>query len=183
MGVPEWKWVYPLSGAGTSDAAQFWHRPNFYTSPSISQSLDAALSLAQLSASDINLFDFYSCFPIVPKLAAHHLGLPVTGGDKSLTLLGGLTSFGGAGNNYSMHALTAMTRAIREKKGGKGLVLCNGGVLSYQYVIVLAKEPRRSAYPQENPLPKEITDVEIPTIEEQPNGQATVEVCDIACRF
>jgi len=38
----------------------------------------------------------------VPKLAADHLGLPINGG-KSLTLLGGLTSFGGAGNNYSMH--------------------------------------------------------------------------------
>lgn len=49
---------------------------------------------------EIDLFDFYSCFPIVPKLAAHHLNLPP---DRPRTQLGGLTSFGGAGNNYSMH--------------------------------------------------------------------------------
>lgn len=46
---------------------------------------------------------YLRCFPIVPKLACHHLGLPITNAPKPLTLLGGLTSFGGAGNNYSMH--------------------------------------------------------------------------------
>jgi hypothetical protein len=45
----------------------------------------------------------YSCFPIIPKLACHHLGLSITNPPKPITLLGGLTSFGGAGNNYSMH--------------------------------------------------------------------------------
>lgn len=43
------------------------------------------------------------CFPIVPKLASLHLGIPIYGGKRPTTLLGGLTSFGGAGNNYSMH--------------------------------------------------------------------------------
>lgn len=43
------------------------------------------------------------CFPIVPKLACHHLGISILKPSKPLTLLGGLTSFGGAGNNYSMH--------------------------------------------------------------------------------
>lgn len=177
LGIPESRWVYPLSGASASDATFFWNRPNFYTSPCISRSLDAALSLAQVSVSDIDLFDFYSCFPIVPKLAAQHLGLPITGGKKSLTLLGGLTSFGGAGNNYSMHALTAMTRAIREGKGKTGLVLCNGGVMSYQYVVVLSKHSRTSGvYPQETSLPQDGKDLTVPDIEERPEGEAEVEV-------
>lgn len=45
----------------------------------------------------------YSCFPIVPKLACQHLGLSITKPEKPITVLGGLTSFGGAGNNYTMH--------------------------------------------------------------------------------
>ena len=186
LGIPESKWVYPLGGAGTSDCANFWNRPNFYTSPSISRSLDTSLSLTNLSPSDIDLFDFYSCFPIVPKLAATHLGLPIVGGSKPLTLLGGLTSFGGAGNNYSMHALTAMTRAIRGRKGGKGLVLCNGGWLSYQYVVILSKEPRADGrYPESNPLPKEITDVPAPEIAtaEEAEGEVVVEVCGVTFFF
>lgn len=44
-----------------------------------------------------------SCFPIVPKLACDHLGLDIVKPAKPYSLLGGLTSFGGAGNNYSMH--------------------------------------------------------------------------------
>lgn len=48
----------------------------------------------------------FSCFPIVPKIACHHLGLPIIRPPKPITLLGGLTFFGGAGNNYSMHVST-----------------------------------------------------------------------------
>ena len=38
LGVPPSKWIYPLGGAGTRDADEFWQRPNFYSSPSISRS-------------------------------------------------------------------------------------------------------------------------------------------------
>ncbi|KAF1959456.1 hypothetical protein CC80DRAFT_586012 [Byssothecium circinans] len=179
LSIPESKWIYPLAGAGTSDSTHFWHRPNFHTSPSISRSLSAALELANLTPSDIDLFDIYSCFPIVPKIAAHYLGLPITGyGAKPLTVLGGLTSFGGAGNNYSMHALTEMTRAIRKGRGKRGLVLGNGGWMTYQYVVVLSKEPRGDGrYPERNPLPREITDVAAPEIAvgEEAVGEVVVE--------
>lgn len=177
LSIPPSRWIYPLGGAGTSDADTFWTRPNYHTSPSISRSLDAALSITKTSVSDLDLIDIYSCFPIVPKLAASHLGLPITGGSKPLTLLGGLTSFGGAGNNYSMHALTEMTRQLRSGKGKKGLVLCNGGVLSYQYVVVLGKEPRGSAYPVEDALPEYVDDVEVPELAVGAEGECVVEVC------
>lgn len=75
------------------------------------------------------------------------------GGEKKLSLIGGLTSFGGAGNNYSMHALTEMTRQLRQGKGRKGLVLCNGGMLTYQFAVVLGTEPRSAGgYTDRNPL-------------------------------
>lgn len=176
LGIPSSKWIYPLGGAGTQDSAEFWLRPNYHTSPSISRSIDAALSLSSTSKSELDILDIYSCFPIVPKLAASHLGLPIVGGEKPLTILGGLTSFGGAGNNYSMHALTEMTRQLRAGKGKKGLVLCNGGVLSYQYVVILGKEPRKEgAYPLENPLPEILSDVEVPELAPKAEGVAVVE--------
>lgn len=77
-----------------------WFRNNYHHSSAIAHSIDTALSSSGLAASDMHLHDIYSCFPIVPKLAAQHLSLPL---DGRLTLLGGLTFFGGAGNNYSMH--------------------------------------------------------------------------------
>jgi acetyl-CoA acetyltransferase len=179
LGVPSSKWIYPLGGAGTKDSDEFWKRPNFHSSPSISRSIDASLQVSNVSRNDIDLIDIYSCFPIVPKIAAKHLNLPIVGGPKSLTLLGGLTSFGGAGNNYSMHALTEMTRQLRQRKGMKGLVLCNGGVLSYQYVVILSAELRASGnYPLDNPLPAQITDVPAPELVFDADGEAVVEVCN-----
>jgi hypothetical protein len=121
-----------------------------------------------------------SCFPIVPKLAKHHLALPST---TPLTLLGGLTSFGGAGNNYSMHALTEMTRQLRQRKStgieSNGLVLANGGVLTYQHVVILSSRPRKDngLYPSADPLSANLSVDHIPTIEEEAKGAAIIEVC------
>ena len=177
LGVTKDRWIYPLGGAGTQDKTDFWERPNFYSSPSIERSIDAALGICGLSKNEIDLFDFYSCFPIVPKIACRHLGLPVTGRKKLVTLLGGLTSFGGAGNNYSMHAITEMVRQLREGRGDNGLVLANGGVMTYQHVLCLSKNRRGdgSTYPEENPLSEYITDVAAPVVQRQAEGDAVVE--------
>ncbi|KAF2759840.1 NAD(P)-binding protein [Pseudovirgaria hyperparasitica] len=176
VGVPEEKWIYPLGGAGTADADEFWDRPNFFSSPAISRSLTTALEVSGLTKDDIDLYDFYSCFPIVPKLACEHLGLPKVNPPKPITLLGGLTSFGGAGNNYSMHAISEMVRQLRAKKGTTGLILANGGVLSYQHVVCLSSTPRvdGAAYPSKAPLSAHI-DVPSPEVDEAADGAAVVE--------
>ncbi|KAF7952640.1 hypothetical protein EAE96_005872 [Botrytis aclada] len=166
LGIPEEKWIYPLGGAGMHEKDNFWERPNFHSSEALETSLDSALNVSGLETKDIDIFDFYSCFPIVPKLAAHHLKIPFLDPPRPITLLGGLTSFGGAGNNYSLHAITEMTRQLRNKRGqvsnhkngesSSGLILANGGVLTYQHVICLSTKPRSDGkeYQDGNPCPK-----------------------------
>lgn len=120
-----------------------------------------------------------SCFPIVPKLACEHLGLPILNPPKPITLLGGLTSFGGAGNNYSVHAIIEMVRELRKGKGKYGLVLANGGTITHQHVVCLSTLSRKdgSPYPEKNPLPTHIiTDVPVPTVDAQAEGEAVIEV-------
>ncbi|KAF2437113.1 hypothetical protein EJ08DRAFT_602057 [Tothia fuscella] len=175
LGIPEDRWIYPLGGAGTQDANNFWERPDFHSSPSISRSIDAALKVSGLSKEDIDLYDFYSCFPIVPKIASYHLGLPIVNSPKPITLLGGLTSFGGAGNNYSMHAITEMTRQLRVDAGQRGLVLANGGYLTYQHVVCLSNIASNALYPSQAPLSEYVTDIPCPPIEQKPEGPAFIE--------
>ena len=178
LGIPASQWIYPLGGAGTQDADEFWNRPNFHSSPSLSRSIDASLRVSGIEKQDIDVLDIYSCFPVVPKIAARHLGVPITGGQTRLSLLGGLTSFGGAGNNYSTHALTAMTRCLRQGKATTGLVLCNGGMMTSQYAVVLSNTPpTKGVYPLENPLPPQLTDVATPDLALRAEGHAVVEVC------
>lgn len=178
-----------------------WNRPDFHSSPAISKSLDAALDVSNLGKDDIDIFDFYSfvlqliikfetaldisihsCFPIVPKLACQHLSIPTVNPPKPITILGGLTSFGGAGNNYSMHALTEMTRQLRSKRTSNkpvnGLVLANGGVVTYQHVVCLSTSPRpdNSPYPTTNPLPQTLPVSPSIPIKAEAQGSAIIEV-------
>ena len=78
----------------------------------------------------------------------------------------------------SAQSLTAMVRELRNGNGQHGLILANGGVLTYQHVVCLSTRPRRdgSAYPDRNPLPPYLTDVPVPSISAQPEGEAVVEV-------
>ena len=75
-------------------------------------------------------FDFYSCFPIAVFNVRDGVGIPA-GDVRPLTVTGGLPYFGGAGNNYSMHAIASMVRRLRAAPPGEaGVVAANGGFLS-----------------------------------------------------
>ena len=70
-----------------------------------------------------------------------------------------------------------MTRRLRAGKGKNGLVLANGGVLTYQHVLILSSVPRADglSYPDKTPLP-EILAGDIPLVDETAEGEATIEV-------
>lgn len=177
LDVDESKWIYVRGGAGIAESEEFYYRTEYHHSPAISQSIDAALKVSELKKDEIDLHDFYSCFPVVPKLACKHLGLATFNPSKPITLLGGLTSFGGAGNNYSMHAITEMSRQLRkvQNEAKNGLILANGGVLSYQHVVILSSSPRRSEYPASPPLSEYCNRLDASEFDNTAEGEAVIE--------
>jgi hypothetical protein len=61
-----------------------------------------------------------------------------------------------------------MTRQLRKRgKGQNGLILANGGVLTYQHVLCLSSEPRTDGktYQESNPLPS-LVDIAPPKLVE-----------------
>lgn len=74
-----------------------------------------------------------------------------------------------------------MVREIRKGTFQTGLVLANGGIMTYQYAVCLSKDPRKdnSPFPTEDILPAMITDVPIPETDEIADGEASVEVTRI----
>lgn len=200
-----------------ADGSTVWERPSFCHSEAISIALDESLRVSGLKVDDIDAYDLYSwastyiplerccsvlmqcrCFPIVPKLACHHLSLNILSSSRPLTLLGGLTSFGGAGNNYSMHvsymsgtrisldgllnrtkqAITEMTRQIRSGNFNTGLVLANGGVLSYQHALCLSARQKSVDSPYHDSRVDSDTVVKglSPRIDAFADGEAVIEV-------
>lgn len=84
-------------------------------------------------------------------------------------------------------AITEMVRKLRECKDRKssGLILANGGVLTYQHVICLSNQPRSDGlwYPEKNPLPDVLSDVTVPQIDAQAEGDAIVEVSMLCAKL
>ena len=112
--------------------------------------LNQALDTSGVGVSDLAFMDLYSCFPVAVLLATEALGIDPLANPAALTLTGGLPFFGGAGNNYSMHAVAAMVDACRAAPGSIGLVRANGGFLSKEAAGVYSTEPQPGWQPLSN---------------------------------
>lgn len=139
LGVPEEKWIY-LHGHAKAKEALVSKRPDVSKSDAIELVLEQALKTSGLTSAEIAHRDLYSCFPIVPLLAAEYLGLDPL--KDTLTQTGGLPFFGGAGNNYSAHGIASLVETLRDDREAYGLVLANGGFMSKEAAgVYSAKAP------------------------------------------
>ncbi|GHA88071.1 acetyl-CoA acetyltransferase [Algimonas arctica] len=87
---------------------------------------EAQRRVLESTGRDADMYDLYSCFPIVPMEAKRILEL---GGKTPLTLTGGLPFFGGPGNNYSLHAIAEAHARVRGTDK-TAVVYANGGLAS-----------------------------------------------------
>ncbi|MGW2146223.1 enoyl-CoA hydratase-related protein [Nonomuraea bangladeshensis] len=102
------------------------------------------------------------------------LGLPADG-SRELTVTGGLPFFGGAGNNYSMHAIAETVQRLRAQPGAYGLVGANGGSLSKYSAGVYSTTPAEWRPDRSAALQAELDSR--PGVEQafQADGWATIE--------
>jgi len=139
LGVPEDRWVYLHGGADVKERTPI-ERRDLAAYPAAGLASRRALEVAGLSVADIAFFDLYSCFPVAVFDVREELG--IAGDDpRPLTVTGGLPFFGGAGNNYSMHAIASMIRKLRVHPGAFGFVGANGGFLSKYSTGVYSTRP------------------------------------------
>lgn len=154
-GIREDRWVHVWGGAGATDTADVLERRAFHRSVALELALDRAMDRAGLTASDLELVDVYSCFPVVPELLMRHLGLP---DDATPSATGGHAAFGGPLSSYSLHAIAATTRRLRHD-ASVAMVHANGGYLTEQHVTVLADRAHPDGYVGDpDPTPVDATD-------------------------
>lgn len=139
LGVPDDRWIFLHGGADATERAPL-ERQDLAAYPAAGLALREALKRAGLSAADVDVFDLYSCFPIAVFSTREELGIKPDD-PRPLTVTGGLPFFGGAGNNYSMHAIASMVRRLRASPHAFGVVGANGGYLSKYSVGVYSARP------------------------------------------
>jgi acetyl-CoA C-acetyltransferase len=173
LGIDESKWVF-LHGQADLRDRNLLDRQRLGEAPTAPAAVRHALEIAGLSLDDIDFFDFYSCFPIAVSNIADSLGLSADD-PRGLTLTGGLPYFGGAGNNYSMHAIAEAVNRARAHPGSYALVSANGGVLSKTSVGIYATTPVELRQDRSAALQRDVDALESPKHEAHPNGWATIE--------
>ena len=171
LGVPRERWVFPHSGSDAHDHYLVSERDDLSSSPAIRLAGRAALDLAGVGPDDVAHLDLYSCFPSAVQIAARELGI---GGDRSLTVTGGLSFAGGPWNNYVTHSIATMAGVLREDPGSLGLVTANGGFITKHAFGVYGTEP--PARPFRHAEPQAEVDA-LPRREacDEPDGEAAVE--------
>ena len=115
-------------------------RADLSAGPASAMAVRHALAVAGIGADDLATIDLYSCFPAPVFNICDGLGLDPAD-PRGLTLTGGLPFFGGAGNNYSMHAIAETVQRARRAPGSYGLVGANGGIMSKYSAGVYSTTP------------------------------------------
>ena len=139
LGVPEDKWVH-IHAVTAATELKLSQRPDLAGNPASLASVDAALSRAGKGIDAMRYIDFYSCFAIPVFNQCDHFGLAVDD-PRGLTLTGGLPFFGGAGNNYSAHAIAEAVQRVRRDRGAYALVGANGGWMSKYATGIYSTDP------------------------------------------
>jgi acetyl-CoA C-acetyltransferase len=173
LGVDESKWVF-LHGQADLRERDLFERSNLGEAPAAVTAVKHALELAGMSLDDVDFFDFYSCFPIAVSNITETLGLSPDD-PRGLTLTGGLPFFGGAGNNYSMHAIVEAVGRVRANPGSYALVSANGGICSKTSVGIYGTTPGQLKSDASEDLQREINALDSPPHLPHPTGWATIE--------
>jgi acetyl-CoA C-acetyltransferase len=173
LGVPEENWVY-LHGHVDLEEQPLLERPDLGHSPSAVMAVREALGMAGIGVDDVATFDLYSCFPVPVFNICDGLGI-APDDPRGLTLTGGLPFFGGAGNNYSMHAVAETVAQMRSMPGQFGLVGANGGILSKYSVGVYSTAPVEWKPDRNAELQSQVAGWPTQAVTESADGRGTVE--------
>lgn len=173
LGIDSSRWVF-LHGYADCSEKGYMEREDMGASPAALMASQQALEAAGITMPDVQFIDLYSCFPIAVANMCDGLGIAENDA-RGLTTVGGLPFFGGAGNNYSMHAIVSTIQKLRAQPGSYGFVGANGGFLSKYSVGVYSTEPREFSTCDNQLLQRKIDQLPSPTVTETPNGEATIE--------
>jgi len=173
LGIPRDRWTFVHAGAHGADEWFLSHRRTLAASPAIAACGRALYAHAGIGPDDLGPVDLYSCFPSAVQLAADALRLPL---QRQLTCTGGLTFFGGAGNNYATHGIAAVRRALRDgPDGALGLATALGWYATKHALGLYG------AGPPARPFAAHAVEVEPAAREVAPPGdhEAVAETCTV----
>lgn len=163
-GVGEERLVHIHGGAYASEPRNWLKRDRYDRSV-------AQEAVLRAMGSTFDLFELYSCFPVVPKMAGHVLGAAAL---ERPSVAGGLSFFGAPLNSYMMHGATAMVRALRAGEGATGLLYGQGEYVTKHHALALGRAPGDAGAGDVNAVAAAARGA-VPPLNRSDDGSAAVE--------
>ena len=124
-GVAAERMIFPQAGAEANDHWYVSERLDLADSPAM-RAVWSALERSGAREDRLGHLDLYSCFPTVVQCASDVIGIDALDAARVPTVTGGLTFFGGPGNNYVTHSIATMVDRLRADPSSDGLVSALG---------------------------------------------------------
>lgn len=176
LGIERSRWVFPIASAESNHMLPVSARPDITSCPGSVATGRAVLDAAGIDASDIDLVELYSCFPVAVERFADAIGLPA---DRDLTITGGMAFAGGPYNNYFLQATCRAAELLRAGAGRTALLSCVSGVLTKQACALWSIEPGAGVFKRIDVSDIVASRVEPLPVLEQFSGTANIVGCTV----
>jgi acetyl-CoA C-acetyltransferase len=175
------RWVFPWAGIDVNELWFLQDRVDYHSLPGVRRAGEALLGRAGITIAQVTHLDFYSCFPIAPRLSAAMLGIAPTD-PRPLTVTGGLPWFGGPGNNYTTHAIASLMEILRAGRESFALVHALGWIATKHALGVYSGTPPPAGWQRAGgpALQAWVDQLPHPPIAEEAHGRATIETYTVA---
>ena len=143
LGIDRSRWVFPVASAESNHMIPLSARADLIRSPGADATARAVLEAGGMAATDIDLIELYSCFPVAVDVFADALDLP---SDRDMTITGSMAFAGGPYNNYFFQATARAARLLRAGASRTALLSCVSGILTKQAFALWSNEPPRNGF-------------------------------------
>lgn len=132
LGVSPDRWIVPLVAVESNYMPALSARKDLTQAAAMAVMGRAASAATGVEMSEVDFLDIYSCFPIAVQMQAEGLGVGL-GGDRDLTITGGMPFAGGPLNNYVFQTTCRAADLLLESTtAATALVSCVSGLYTKQ---------------------------------------------------
>jgi acetyl-CoA acetyltransferase len=142
-GVPRDRWIFPHVFSESNHPVEVSARRNMHRCEGAELAAAALLDAAGCTAEDIDLAEFYTCFPIAVDVFADAIGIA---DDRPTSFTGAMPFAGGPFNNFALHSTAQLVEHLRLRPGSRGLVTTVSGVLTKYGLSLWGTEPNANGY-------------------------------------
>ena len=149
LGLERDGWIFPLAAAQSKHVVPLAQQQRLYTHPGTVLSGERVLTLAGISARDVDAAELYSCFPAAIQSFARDLKVAET---CPWTVTGAMPFAGGPYNSFSLEGVARMVEVLRGGGSARriGLVSNLSGIFGKQACALFSNLPNADGYRYED---------------------------------